>query len=183
MNWRMLAPATLPPCRCAHAWLLTRGCTHVAALAWLLTRGSSRSSLACSRSTQVGGLYTNLLQLLDDETGGDGVESDTAAAAASGRMTASDARNMLPYSVRVVVYLTLLQCRFDRDEPAALIFDAPAVCHIARVALAPALGLCRAEHHAALVHSAARPPPAQPARPEPTARTGPTARPEPTCPP
>ena len=76
--------------------------------------------------------------------GGDGGAREGEAS--SGAMVAP-----LPPPLSAHLYMCLLSCRFDVEDPAAPAWCAPSTCRLLRETLQPALGLSDAEHHACMV--------------------------------
>ncbi|MEC8427621.1 MAG: hypothetical protein VXZ35_04300, partial [Pseudomonadota bacterium] len=84
---------------------------------------------------RVESLYHNIL----DITGG---ESDDAPAV------------VLPAPLNTHLYMSLLSCRFDADEPTEVVWNSGEMCRLVREVLQPVLELSDAEHYACMLHSA-----------------------------
>lgn len=104
---------------------------------------------ACLR--RIESLYNNLLDITGAGTEDEGNEG---AIERRGRLLWGEADHgpalVLPAPLNTHLYMSLLSCRFDVDEPTTVVWNSGEMCRLVREMLQPVLLLSDAEHYACM---------------------------------
>jgi len=111
-------------------------------------RAEEMAARACRAAGAAGAAGVERCEGAAAECSGDG-----DAGAREGEASSGAVMPPLPPPLSAHLYMCLLSCRFDAEEPASPAWCAPSTCRLLRETLQPALGLSDAEHHACMVRS------------------------------